>query len=279
MELAPQAATAWINLGAVCRLLGDPGLALAHYRKAEALGYAGMELGDAIAGALLDLGQTEEAIAQARATVRRFPQAAQAHLTLAHLRWEHDPDAQGPRDPLLELDSHARQQPHNLPLQQGYIGLLLRAGRAELALERLQALAEAEGALPLALQALQADAYDQLGEAVRAGALYARLQAAGGDREPAFLDAHARHLLRTGRPEAALDCLQQALALAPDDQEAWAWLGTAWRLLGDPRADWLCDVERLVGEIAIEPPPGYPDLPAFLAALVAALRPLHRARR
>lgn len=277
LALAPQSAPAWINLGAVCRLLGDSTQALACYRQARALGHAGPELSDALAGALLDLGQVEAAIAQARETVQAFPGFASGHLTLAHLRWEYDAT---PPDPLLELEQAADAHPGDLALQAQCIGLLLRADRTESAMRRLHACAAYWGGeLPPPLQLLQAEALQQSGRWQEAAAIHAQLHRQSGAQNPAFLNAYARHLLRQRQPDAAVSCAQQALALDPRNQEAWAYLGTAWRLLGESREQWLCDPERLIGMIDVEPPPGYTDPGSFLLQLQTALSALHRAMR
>jgi len=276
VALAPQSVPAWINLGAVCRLLGDSRQALACYRQAQALGDESFELADALSGVLLDLGQVEDAIAQARRTVQAFPEAAAGRVTLAHLRWEYDAEVP---DPLEELDQAAAQRPGDLALQIECVGLLLRAHRTSRALQRLHACAAHWGQLPFALQLLHADALEQAGQVQEAAALYARLYRETGGRDPGFLNRYARHLFRQQRPDTAAACAQQALMIDPRDQEALAYLGTAWRLLGDAREHWLCDVERLIGVLEIEPPPGYPDVPTFLEQLQATLLPLHQAVR
>ncbi|MFN7183214.1 MAG: tetratricopeptide repeat protein [Thermomonas haemolytica] len=277
LRLAPRSPSAWINLGAVCRLLGDSAQALACYQQARALGYVGPELADALAGALLDLGQVEAAIAQARETVQAFPGFAPGHLTLAHLRWEYDAN---PPDPLLELEQAADANPRDLALQAQCIGLLLRASRTEAAVRRLHVCAAHWGGdLPPPLQLLQAEVLEQSGQWQEAAAIHARLHRQGGAEDPAFLNAHARHLLRQRQPDAVAVCARQALAIDPRNQEAWAYLGTAWRLLDDPRVQWLCDPERLIGVIEIEPPSGYADLGSFLSQLQETLSALHRAVR
>jgi hypothetical protein len=62
-------------------------------------------------------------------------------------------------------------------------------------------------------------------------------------------------------------------------QEAWGYLATAWRLLGDEREYWLCDYERLISLMDVEVPVGYADMPTFLAALQTRLDALHRAHQ
>ena len=50
-------------------------------------------------------------------------------------------------------------------------------------------------------------------------------------------------------------CSEYALEAVEHDrynQPALAYLGVAWRLLGDAREHWLCDYERLVSEVTLE---------------------------
>jgi tetratricopeptide (TPR) repeat protein len=47
-----------------------------------------------------------------------------------------------------------------------------------------------------------------------------------------------RHLLRLGAPEAAISILDRRLT-GPRSAELWAYAATAWRLVGDPRHEWL----------------------------------------
>jgi tetratricopeptide (TPR) repeat protein len=58
--------------------------------------------------------------------------------------------------------------------------------------------------------------------------------------------ARAQLALRAGRPDLAAALAEASTAVEPDRQIAWALLGIAWRLLDDPREQWLCDYERLV---------------------------------
>ena len=80
--------------------------------------------------------------------------------------------------------------------------------------------------------------------------------------------------VRQGEPGEAERHADAATHLAPRDQAGWAWLGTVWRLTGDPREDWLCDYERLVMVTEVGA-----DASAYAADIAAALEPLHVTRR
>ena len=92
----------------------------------------------------------------------------------------------------------------------------------------------------------------------------AAVQAAHWQLVSGNADQAARHALR-------------ATELAPELQTGWAYLGTAWRLTGDARVDWLNDYDRLTTRIIPEPPAGYSDLPAFLSDVRDALLAEHSA--
>lgn len=276
--LAPDAAPAWVNRGAVLRRLGRLQEARDCLLRAQALGHDTPEVRNALLGLLQDQGQPARALAAARELVARDPGFVGGHESLAHLLWEHG-DALAPgEDPLAPLCAAARAQPANLPLQLACVRALLEAGRSAAALEWLQPLRRATPGQP-ALDWLAADALDRLDRGSEAATLYARVAAQLGDARVDFLNAYARHAFRAGRIDLARACAERATQRDPRNQEAWSLLGTAWRLAGDPREDWLFGYDRLVGEIPIEPPPGHGDLPGFLQALDATLAGLHLASR
>jgi len=275
VALAPQAGVAITSLGIVQRLLGRPAEALATLQRVPA-GQVTPEHADALAGVLLDNGRVAEALALARATVRAHPHFVGGHATLAHLRWEHADAAPG-EDAIEGLREAHRARPHDVPLRLALVDFLATAQQPAEALAHVRDLRRGDDA-PM-LQFIEADLLDRLGDYAAAGPLYARASAALGETHTAFLNAYARFLLRTGDPAAAAARSEAALRVDAANQEAWAYLGTAWRLLGDAREQWLCDVERLVGLVEVEPPAGYADLDAFLADLRATLEPLHQAAR
>lgn len=278
IALAPDEAPAWVNRGAVLRRLGRLQAARDCLLHAQALGHDTPEVRNALLGLLQDQGQPAQALAAARALVARDPGFVGGHESLAHLLWEHG-DALAPgEDPLAPLCAAARAQRANLPLQLACVRALLEAGRSADALEWLEPLRKASPGQP-ALDWLAADALDRLDRGSEAGVLYARVAAQLGDLRVDFLNAHARHAFRAGKPDLARTCAARATRRDPCNQEAWSLLGTAWRLAGDPREDWLFGYDRLVGEIAVEPPSGHDDLPGFLQMLDATLAGLHLASR
>lgn len=276
VEIAPGAGAAWVNLGVVRRLLGDPTGALECHAAARRAGFAGPELDDAEAGAHLDLGATEHALAAARRLTTTAPGYPAGHALLANILWEHGPSLAPGEDPRAAFRAAVAAQPGNRALGHAFINFLLDANAGEEALQHARALRSA--ADEPALLAAEALALEMLGRRDEAGALFAHAHATMR-MEAGFLNFYVRHLLRTGKPDLAAARALEALEREPDNQPALAYLGVAWRLLGDPREDWLCGYDRLIGEVLVEPPPGFADEASFLAALEATLLPMHTATR
>lgn len=276
--LAPGAAPAWVNRGAVLRRLGRLQEARDCLQHAQTLGHDTPEVRNALLGLLQDQGEPARALAAARELVARDPAFTGGYESLAHLLWEHGDVLAPDEDPLAPLCAAAHVQPANLPLQLACVRALLEAGRAAEALAWLQPLRRAAPRQP-ALDWLAADALDRLDRGAEAGALYERVAGQLGDSRVDFLNARARHAFRSGRIDLARDCAERATRRDPHNQEAWSLLGTAWRLAGDPREDWLFGYDRLVGELEVAPPPGYRDVAAFLQSLDATLAGLHLASR
>jgi tetratricopeptide (TPR) repeat protein len=276
VALAPKSQPAWINLGAVHRLEGRSTAAIAAFEQAALLGAATHELGEAHAGALLDAGRVPEALERAREVVRRHPEAASAYMTLAKMLWEYGPTHAPGEDAADVFRRGLAQRPDDRHLRVTYARFLISARQPEAGLAIVRELRTGWNRPELAT--LEANALEVLGRRDEAGALYAQVHREWGATEPLFLNAYARHLMTAGRADEAAERLLEATRIAPHNQEAWANLGTAWRLLGDPREHWLCDYEQFVGAVDVEPPPGMTE-DEFLADLRATLEPMHQAGR
>ncbi len=277
IALAPDQPALSVNLGAVLRMSGRPDEAAACYEQVRKRGDQSPELADALVGALLDDGRLEDALQLARQVARQHPGFVPGLVTLANLLWEYAPSLAAGDQSFALFRVAIQQQPHNPALRGAYIQFLLSARAAGEALEQITA-ARRHADDPM-LAWMHANALEMLGRTETAGTLYAELHRHWSRGVPAFLNSYARHLLRAGQWDAAARTASEATSLDPANQEAWAYLGTAWRLLGDAREHWLCDYERLVGLIEIETPPGFTDQASFLEALEAILERRHTARR
>jgi tetratricopeptide (TPR) repeat protein len=92
---------------------------------------------------------------------------------------------------------------------------------------------------------------------------------------PRFAIDYANILLRTDATSSAAKLLEQAVHHNPFNQELWAYLGLAWRILGDPRHDWLNNYEDLVKVYELPTPPGYKDSESFFDSMNLYLSDLH----
>lgn len=271
VAIDPRNGAAWVNLGNCLRQDGEPAAALEAFDRAAGAGFIGPELADGRAGALLDLGDTERGIAGYRALAQTFPRYAIAHDVLAKLIWEHGL----PEEPTAGFRAALGQHPHDQELWFGLVRTLLSQERWSDALEAIDAGLRALDDHPVLLYA-RARALSGLGDLAPATATFTRA-AAMLPEDVALRVEFARHLLQARDPAAAAEHAEQATRLAPDAQAAWAYLGTAWRLLDDPREHWLHDYDRLVAPLVVEPPAAFSDEAAFATALETALLPLHTA--
>src|SRR4029453_18064831 len=73
---------------------------------------------------------------------------------------------------------------------------------------------------------------------------------------PLMMIARAQLALRAGRPELAAEMAERFVKSDPGSQIGWSLLGVAWRVLGDPREQWLCDYDRLVMVTEVPSPDG-----------------------
>lgn len=276
-ELAPDNPAAWANLGVVLRLLGRPQESLACYDRAEQAGYSGPDLADARTGALLDTGRSREALDHARRVAEEHPEFPDAQDTLAHLLWEYGPAFGEEADPLEHYRRSVGQRPEDRRLRLAFVRFLLQARRADEAIREIERLRE-QADHPM-LKTLQANGHEILGQSEQAGRLYREAEPDLGDRDAGFLNSYTRHLLRAGQWREAADRAHRATRISPLDQESWAYLATAWRLLGDEREFWLCDYDRLITLIEVPPPDGYASLEEYLVSLRKTLESMHQAGR
>ncbi len=115
---------------------------------------------------------------------------------------------------------------------------------------------------------------DALGAAGDAGAALAIVEPFARIDATAATQAAHWSLVRQDA-EAAARHATRAIELAPDAQTGWAYLGTAWRMLGDERAGWLNDYDRLTVAMMLEPPEGFGSTAEFLSELGDALGVMH----
>ncbi len=88
----------------------------------------------------------------------------------------------------------------------------------------------------------------ECGDDQAAAEIFANLPAS----TPGRLLHEARHRMRVGDPAAAEALAAQMIGEDPDNISAWALRGIAWRLLGDPRSEWLHGQPGLIATIPLD---------------------------
>jgi tetratricopeptide (TPR) repeat protein len=261
---------AWHNLAAAEGDLGRVAEAEAAARRALALGITAPETRLVLARALQGQRRLDEAERAFDEAIALRPAYFDAHRDLAQLVWMRT----GRADAALERVERALcRAPRDAGLYRVKALVLEFAGdntAARDAAEAGLAAAPADAALLQHLSHLCVETADP----ERAVTLARRAAA----QVPADVDARAclcEALLAAGRADEAEPVAAALLQAAPRNQYVLALLATAWRLLGDARADALFDYDTLVGAQRLDTPPGFASLEDFLAELAADLESLH----
>ena len=249
---------------ALARTLFEAGLpSLEAYARAVRLAPSDTEVLAGMTSACAAEGQAHGAIDGLEHLLEKSPQWVEGHCLLAKLRW-----AQGERDRFAtSFEGAVAQQPQNLLLWREWLIALMHAEHWDEA-RRVIAKGRAEA-----------------GDNVIFGVNEAIIAAESGDSELAeqlfapFADANdgpvqlrrVRHYLRWGRPEQA-DSIIANWTGRPEAFMFWPYASVAWRMLDDPRWEWLEGDERFIGvyDVADKLPP--------LGVLADKLRSLHSLR-
>lgn len=209
--------------------------------------------------ALEAAGDRAEARTLAEHLVEQLPGWTDGLEWLAQLRW-----AAGEREDFASHYAGAAERSRSPEVYQSWCRMLAGADRFG---EAAEAAARAQAALGdsdyfALLEAIHAG---EAGDGARAEAIFHSLRLETAER-----NIHeARHRLRTGSPERAEQLTASVIAEAPDSIAAWALRDIAWRLLGDPRHEWLHCLPGLVEPMQL----GFDE--DQLAAIVAFLDRLH----
>lgn len=238
---------------------GRPAAALFGRARALAPGDGGLVLGQV--AALLAEGQGDAALALLDAATANSPGWYDGLVTLARLRW-----SSGDRAGYAAGFTRARDaRPRDAGLWGAWLNLLLQ-NEAYAEADAVLAQARQQVGDPALFPAIAATVASELGKDAAADAAFALLAT---DTDAAVVERHMRHLLRTGRPDAA--AARGAPLLDGSQQNAiWPYMALAWRLTGDPRRAWLEGDPALVS---------VQDLDGVdLEALAGVLLGLHLAR-
>ncbi len=258
------------NLATALRSLERRDEALAAVERALADGLTLPQTATLRAHLLSELGRFDDAVAQYRAVLTAAPDHLDAQEALARLLPQ-----MGRGGEVLDGYAAALRTAPGKPLYGSAIAAAKAAGDAE-AMLRWTSEAEAAFGESLDLALARVSALTLAGE--RRAAISAALDLAARWPGVAGAHTHLAHLfLQSSDPAQAEQHALRATELVPADQSGWALLTVIWRLLEDRRERWLADYDRLVMPGTIVTPPGWRDLPHFLADAGDALGRLHMA--
>jgi tetratricopeptide (TPR) repeat protein len=216
-----------------------------------------------LAAAEAAVGRGEKAADRLRQVLEDAPMWIVGHEQLAQLL----ATLGRPDEATQSLEQAIVRDPREAALREALLNLELRSGRYERLRDLVDRTRAAGVDMPeLAIyEAIHAAEYD---DATYPEALFGAISQPFGQ----ILDTwRVRHLLRIGVPDAALPILDRRLN-GPQTSELWAYAATAWRMVGDPRGEWLTGQPGLiqVSDLGAKLPP--------LDQLAEMLRALHKGR-
>ncbi|MEP6359907.1 MAG: tetratricopeptide repeat protein [Halioglobus sp.] len=267
LAINPNYVNALHNIGLSHKLAEQPAVAILYYDRALKLAPDIAEIHLNKGNAEFELTNYEAAEQCYRQAIALDPSSVLAHETLSELLWQ-----TGATDDLTSsLDAALLTDSANLQLHTSKAKLLIHCQDFLAAGEALN-MARIHGSSP-ALHQLAGQLLANQGRFPEAAAEFEK--ALGDD----FLIDIVHDLVRTriavGDYQKAEALLQQCIDNEPDNQLNWGLISLCWRLMGDPRYDWLINYERDVQVFTLETPPGYGSLEEFLEELRQVLLSMH----
>jgi uncharacterized protein (TIGR02466 family) len=261
---------AWHNYAATLDDMGRAEEAAAACEAAFRLGLDAPQTFAIYGRALRTIGDLERADYAYRQSLARAPAVTEVAIEFSNFLWMRTGDLQA-ADFALDSAFHAGAPPTPL--------LLAKATLYEAAgdLARCAALLDAAsrkmpgdtailmGCVEFALHSHRLDDAER----------YLRLVEAADPESRAVAQFSAIADLARGRAPEAFAKLRGILDHHPNDQSVWGWMVTAARAVGDPLYGELIDYDAMVGVYDLETPPGWTDMPTYLADLAEALKAIH----
>jgi tetratricopeptide (TPR) repeat protein len=214
---------------------------------------------------LEELGRIDEAEAGLEQLLKDEPQNEDAHQAYNDLMYRLGRDTEF-------LSSYARA-PATPNLLVGKAGFLFKTGRFAEALEIYAGVARSDPS-HLAAAIGAASSLSQLG---RFGEAMDRLEQARTyhPKSPVLFHSLAATALQARDPQKAAALAEESLRIAPVDHVGLAFLGSAWRMMGDERDEMLNGYDELIGIFDLEAPAGFSSMAEFNQALGPALDVMH----
>ena len=242
------------------------------YSEAARLGMTGAQFHANWAAAALEAGHVDQSVELYEKALSEDPSHEESRRGLTRLRIEY----QSGQGAFAHYEQAAHDQPGDPKTWFAWASALIANRQSAEALEVAER-GLAINASSWDLQVAKSFAQGMIGDAATAlNELDSLLS--GEPDESAFQSLITQIALRAGRPERAAAILEKQVARNSADQLAWSLLGLAWRLLDDPREQWLCDYERLVMVVDVPAADGGLDATAYAEKVAAMLDPLHVTR-
>lgn len=269
LNMDPKNVVAIHNKGVSFRLLGKAQEAIDCYKQILHLNTPELyfNLGCAYYD-LLDFKLAEQYLNKAIAIA---PEYVDAHEALNKLIWETGNTQQFNQSYLSYFKSTNKPSEH---MHYSMISQLMTSKNLELASEESQKALKIHGQLPQFQHALAAIYCQQNDKQELAKELFTKALTQRPDNIRYRIDI-ANVLIQESNYKAALNHLESAIKIAPDNQEIWAFIGTCWRLLNDERHQWLNNYDTLVQIREIEAPNNYDNLEHFMSVVSTTLQSLH----
>ena len=265
LALKPQGSGAlYRRLGSILARLERAEEALASLTRAQALGVRGFELELARGQALGQLGRLEDAERAYAAAVSLRPHHADAQLYLARVR-----QALGDADFARSLAEAVLAARDDVNLQEALTGLLLNAGRGDVAERLLREELKRAGPVPRLRYLLSRVIRE--GEQLAEAETEALEAAAALPEDIGVVENLVSILLSRERPQEAMAFIRTQRTRTPRAQGWIAYEALAARLLGLPLYEELHEYQRLVRVYPLQPPLGYSSMAELNAALLTVL--------
>lgn len=206
-------------------------------------------------------GEMDAALSLLDEVTAAFPQLSDAQRLKAQLRF-----ANGEKDFASHYAAAAESAPNDPAIRNSWCEALAGMDREA---DAAQVAADARKAFP-------SDPHFALLEAICAGGAgdHDRAEAifeASHPATPEWQTSEARHWIRRGEYDRAGALLDEALTADTGNIIGWSMRGFLWRLLDDPRAEWLHEQAGLVELLPLNARHG------LVAKAIATLRKLHEA--
>lgn len=264
----PDRALTHRNYAVTLLAAGDADAAASEFSEAARLGLNDRETYLGWAAARLERGEVNAALEMYKEVIAALPFDDEAARAIARISVEYRTDS----DAFEHYRATAETYPTNIHAWLRWVAAALSHNCfAEAHDVACKALFHFPDATPLIAARLYAKGI--MGDpATVIGELLSTVQRKDGDK---YRDLLCQIAIKAGDGRLAAQQAEIMTTRTPLDQSGWAYLATAWRMLGDEREHWLCDYERLIGEQFVNPVNAFSATDGFTAQVAETLNALH----